>query len=252
MRFTEVRVRNVEDECTSYVFDTPKSIDLLELQGSKTADLLLNMPLDEDDYDEIILFVDDAPMATYVDLGRGGVTELEVKDGDTRGNRIRGDSSISKSRKASLVIDFDLRKSIKYSKKSGTYSLKSKLRLVSFVGCSHIRGTVDPALLRSASECSHDRVDAFNAVYVFEGHNTKSDDIDQPKKKDVGPLTTTSIKYDSASMTNKYEAAFLPAGKYTAAFTCNANMDDLDKGNDKLRFFGTYNATVIVSDTLFL
>ena len=251
LRFTGVEVRNVNGTWTSYSFDAANEIDLLQLQGSKTADLLIDMPLDVGDYDEIRLLVDETPMANYVDLGAGGVQDLEVKAAD-KGVSIKGDFSVTESRPASLVIDFDLRKSVKKARKSGEYSFKSKMRLVSFTTSRHIRGTVDPALLSSSADCSDDDVDTFNAVYVYEGHGAKLEDIDESKKKPRGPLTTTAVKYDSDSGSYRYEAGFLPEGEYTVAITCNADLDDPEEGKDKLRFFGVRNATVKVKDIEFL
>jgi hypothetical protein len=263
MRFTAVRVRNVDGDWSSYVFETPREIDLLKLQGAATEDLLIDMPLDKGDYDEIRLFVDEAPMSNYVDLGVGGLVEMEVKDGSKKGLQVKGDFSVTRSRQASLVIDFDLRKSLKYSKdkasstskkskKSKGYTFKSKLRLVSYRGSGHIRGLVDPALLSSSAECSDNDVDSFNAVYVYAGHDAKLEDIDESKKKPRGPLTTTTVKYDSDSGTYRYEAGFLPEGEYTVAITCNADLDDPEEGRDNLRFFGVHNATVKVKDIEFL
>ena len=248
MRFLSVHVRSIDDSWTSYTFDSPRSIDLLALQGSKTADLLVNMPLDNGDYDEIRLLVDESPMANYVDLGTAGVVDMKLKNGKND-IRIRGDFSVNDSRKASLVIDFDLRKSVKYNRGKGEYFFDAKVRLVELKGSGHIRGSVDPALLTS-SDCSDSDVDTFNAAYVFDGHDAKLEDIDSGK--DRGPVTTTTIKYDSATQTYLYEAAFLPNGDYTVALTCNADLEDPDKGGDKLRFFGTRNATVKVNNIVFL
>ena len=250
VRFTEVRIRNTDKEWTSYRFDSPVSIDLLQLQGSKTADLLVNMPLDNGEYDEIRLFVDEAPMATYVDLGTAGVKQMEIKNGSKKGIKVSGNFSVSDSRKVSFVLDFDLRKSVKLKK--GEYELKPKLRLVEQFSAGHIRGTVDPAKLTAAAGCSDDDVDTFNAVYVFSGHGAKVRDIDLSKKKPKGPLSTTLIKYDASTGTYMYEAAFLPAGDYTVAYTCNADVEDLDKGKDDLRFFGVRNATVVLNNISFL
>lgn len=282
LSFTEVHVHNAKNQVSRYRFDVPHSVNLLELQGSKTADLLIDMPLDDGDYRDIRLLVDDAPMANYVDLGAGGgPVELEVKDGSTTGIMIEDKFSVSSSRPASLVLDFDLRQSVRPGK-SGGYELIPEIRLVSQGDSGHIRGKVDPALLSSARQCSDNDVDTFNAVYVFSGHNARLEDIDQSGKtgksakstksmkstkstkavKSIkstkansdykGPIATTVVKYDRTSMSYLYEAAFLPPGKYTVAVTCNADLEDLDKGGDNLGFFGVRNATVKVTDILFL
>ncbi len=269
LSFTEVHVHNARNQVSTYRFDMPRSVNLLELQGSKTADLLIDMPLDDGDYHDIRLLVDDAPMANYVDLGAGGLVELEIIDGSTTGIMIEAEFSVTNSRPASLVLDFDLRQSVKLSI-IGKYQYEPEIRLISQRDSGHIRGKVDPALLSSAPQCSDNDVDTFNAVYVFKGHNAKLEDIDQTKKSKKpkkskkapksakatsshkGPITTTVVKYDGTSMTYMYEAAFLPPGKYTVAVTCNADLEDLDKGGDNLGFFGVRNATVKVNDILFL
>ena len=48
------------------------------------------------------------------------------------------------------------------------------------------------------------------------------------------------------------EGAYLTEGDYTIAITCNSNLDDLDTGNDDLKFFGTRNVSVGVDNTVFL
>jgi hypothetical protein len=263
LSFTEVQVHNAKNQVISYRFDKPRSVNLLALQGSKTADLLIDMPLDDGDYHDIRLLVDDA---NYVDLVTGGRFELEIIDGSTTGIMIEEEFSVTNSRPASLVLDFDLRQSVKLGI-TGKYGYEPEIRLISQGDSGHIRGKVDPALLSSASQCSDNDVDTFNAAYVFNGHNAKLEDIDQTKKPKKskkapksakatgsykGPITTTVVKYDGTSSTYMYEAAFLPPGKYTVAVTCNADLEDLDKGGDNLRFFGVRNATVKVNDILFL
>jgi len=251
LRFTEVRLRNTNGNWTSHIFNTPKSIDMLQLQGTKTADLLIDKLVDVGNYDEIRLLVDGAPMANYV-LDAGGMAELMIPSGSSSGLKIKGDFSVLENRPASLVMDLDLRQSITMAGNSGKYILKPVVRLVSDQESGHIRGTVDLASLNSMPACSDTDPKTYNAVYVYAGHNVTPDDIDQSSPQSLAPFATTSINYDSAIMGYLYEAAYLPAGNYTVAFTCNADAEDLDDGNDDLKFFGTRNVTVLTSNTLFL
>ncbi|MDH3631731.1 MAG: DUF4382 domain-containing protein [Gammaproteobacteria bacterium] len=251
LRFTEVRLRNTNGNWTSHIFNTPKSIDMLQLQGTKTADLLIDKLVDVGNYDEIRLLVDAAPMANYIDLG-SSVVELIIPSGSSSGLKIKGDFSVLENRPASLVMDLDLRQSITMAGNSGMYILKPVVRLVSDQEAGHIRGTVDLASLNSMPACSDTDPHSYNAVYVYAGHNVIPDDIDQSSPHSLAPFATTSIAYDNAIMGFLYEAAFLPAGNYTVAITCNADAEDLDDGNDDLKFFGTQNVTVLTSSTLFL
>ena len=130
------------------------------------------------------------------------------------------------------------------------YILKPVLRLIKGNSFGHARGMVEASLL-TLSSCSDSDADTFNAVYVFAGHNVTPKDINQKDDSDIDPVTTSRISWDAKGSGYKYEAAFLPAGDYTIAFTCNADQDDLDNDDD-LKFFGTQNITIKVNDTLFI
>ncbi len=252
MKFTMVKLRSTDGSWTTYEFDdsSKPSIDLLGLQGTKTADLLVNMDVKSDDYDEIRLIVSDEPMANYVNTP-GGPRELKIPSGSSSGLKVKGNFSITDTRPASLVIDLDLRQSVTMAGNSGNYIFKPVLRLVDNTNIGHIRGTVDPALLASTPDCSDDDVDTFNAVYVYAGHAALTDDIDEDSNVNQ-PVTTSNISYDNASMSYVYEAAFLPEGDYTIAFTCNADDDELDDDDDDLKFFGKRDVTVVVNNIVFL
>ena len=249
MQFIEVRLRRNDGTWISFPFDQPKTIDLLKLQGMLTSDLLVDIPLGIGRYDEIRLLVDDAPMASHVELVDGSFAELDIPGGRTAGLKIKGDFTIFKTRPTSLVIDFDLRQSVKRNGNSGKYNFKPRLRLADEANAGHLLGIVAPELLSSIADCSDNNVDTFNAVYVYEGHDVIPDDIDQSSNTDVDPITTAVIKYNRNRLIYKYEAAFLPEGDYTTAITCNSNLDDLDAGNDDLKFFAIRNVSVEVGNT---
>ena len=139
MSFTEAKFRDTNGNWTTETFNTPKSIDLLQLQGTLTADLVVNMPATVGDYDEIRLLVESTPMANYIDLGPGGVVELKIPSGSSSGLKIKGDFSVLNNRPASLVMDLDLRQSITVAGNSGNYILKPVVRLVDVadVGAEH-------------------------------------------------------------------------------------------------------------------
>jgi hypothetical protein len=244
MQFIEVRLRRKDGTWINFPFDNPKTIDLLKLQGTLTSDLLVDIPLGVGHYDEIRLLVDDAPMASHVKLLDGRFAELDIPGGRTAGLMIKGDFIIFKTRPTSLVIDFDLRQSVKRNGNSGRYNFNPKLRLADEANAGHLLGIVAPELLSSIAACSDNNVDTFNAVYVYEGHDVIPDDIDQSSNTDVDPITTTVIEYDPNRLIYKYQAAFLPEGDYTTAITCNSNLDDLDSGNDDLKFFAIRNVSV--------
>ena len=252
LQFVEVRLRKSDGTWINFPFASPKAIDLLQLQGLLTSDLLSNIPLGVGHYNEIRLLVDDAPMANHLKLPDGTFVQLDIPGGSKSGLKIKGDFFILKTRPTSLVVDFDLRQSVKRKGKSGQYSFKPKLRMVDNANAGHLLGIVTLERLFSTPACSDNDADTFNAVYVYEGHDVVPGDIDQSSDLDTDPIATTVIKYDRKKNVYKYEAAYLPEGDYTIAITCNSNLDDLDAGNDDLKFFGIRNVSVMVDSTLFL
>jgi len=243
MHFVAVQLSETDGNWTTYTFDTPQFVDLLKLQGTATVDLLANMDSPAGNYNEIRLFVSASPMTNYITIA-GTSYELQMPSGSSSGLKITGNFTIFTTRSASLVIDFDLRQSITTAGKSGKYKFTPILRMANNENVGHIIGTVDPAKLTTG--CSDGLVDTFNAAYVYMGKVVPGD-----FGSGTEPFSSTRIAYDNASMSYTYEAAFLPAGDYTIAFTCNTNLDDLGK-NDNLVFFDYKNVTVAVNNVLFL
>lgn len=254
--FTAVRVRKKSGGWITIPkgnFATQDRIELASLQGTKSAALLQKVSLEPDEYDELRLIVGSANMANSITLKTGGEYNLKIPSGGTSGLKIKGDFSVSNTHPTTIIVDVDLRQSIVVSnpnKPIPEYMMKPVLRLIKGDNFGHVRGEIDPALL-TAGSCSDPLVDTFNAVYVYNGHNVSPDDINQKSNNNNDPVTTSKIAYDSASAKYIYEAAFLPAGKYTIAFTCNSDKDDLDTDDD-LKFFGIQNVTVKLNNTTFL
>lgn len=271
VQFTAVEMKLQSGDWIRYTLPAPQPIDLLALHGLTTADLLVNMPIEPGDYQQIRFLVDDVPMANYVELIGGGIEPLKVPKATTKGIKIKENFTIPDNRLMNFTVDFDLRKSVKRKKSNGEYKLKAKARLVVDSNVGVIRGTVNPLLLL-APTCSDIDVDTHNAVYVYAGHNTTPGDIDDSSGANAEPLTTTAIKYDSATGLYMFEAAFLPAGDYTVAFTCNSDHeevayaseddsiddddivddDGIDTDDDALQFFNVQNVSVLLTDTTFL
>lgn len=244
LQFTEVRLRRADGSWIDYPLKTPKSVDLLQLQGNRTENLLTDETLPIGQYDEIRLILDAAPMTNYVDLGTGGLEELIIPSGTSSGLKIKGDFSWLSHESMTMVIDFDLRQSIKMAGRSGRYMMQPVVRLVNADESGLLRGQVSVTRLATTPDCSDDLVDTYNAVYVFAGHNVIPEDIDHSSTFDVDPIATTTISYVPITAAYEYEAAFLPEGDYTIAITCNADLDDLDRGGDDLKFFIVRNVTV--------
>lgn len=261
LQFVAVEMKQQSGAWTRYTLPSPQPIDLLALQGLTTADLLVNMPIEAGDYNQVRFILDGAPMANRVKVESGAWEDLEVPNGSSTGLKINKNFTIPDDRQVNLTVDFDLRRSVKSPGKSGKYRLMAKMKLVVDSDVGFIRGSVHPALL-TAPGCSDGDVDTHNAAYVYRGHNVTPGDIDEASPTNNEPVTTTFINYDPALGLYIYEAAFLAPGDYTIAFTCNADrevIDDNDNGDDgdpndddALKFFGTQNVSILVTDTTFL
>jgi hypothetical protein len=218
------------------------------LQGTNTAELVTNIDVPPGTYTELRLIVDDAAFSNTIELVAGGVFDLKIPSGSSSGLKIKGTFDVSASQPTHIIVDIDLNQSIKIA--GPNYILSPVARIIEGSNFGHVRGMVEASLLTLAS-CSDSDADTYNAVYVFEGYDVIPDDIDQSDDTDIDPITTSKISWDAKGSGYKYEAAFLPAGAYTIAFTCNADQDDLD-ADDDLKFFGTQNITIKVNDTVFL
>ncbi|WP_372522121.1 DUF4382 domain-containing protein [Sulfuricaulis sp.] len=209
----------------------PKQLDLLALSGGQ-ADLLLDdFTLPSGHYSWVRLMVDtDGAHDSYIVLLGGAEHELTIPSGDQTGLKLNRGFDVPDGGSADFTIDFDLRKSVHVTG-TGEYMLRPTLRMVDNVMVGSISGTVSASLVPGG--CTP-------AVYVFAGSGVAPDDIDGIAPD---PVTTASVKLDSNDGLYKYKAAFLEAGSYTIAYTCDAAADD-PIVDDALTFSGTTTVTV--------
>lgn len=216
-----------DSACTT----TPKSkrIDLLALNGGLADSLLDGFTLPSGHYSWLRLMVDTAgTMDSYIVVS-GTPYELTIPSGDQTGLKVNRGFDVPAGGSADFTVDFDLRKSVHLA--NGNYMLRPTLRMVDNAMAGAIAGTVDQSLVPGG--CTP-------AVYVFAGSGVTPDDIDGI---DPDPVTTANVQQDNGGV-YRYKAAFLEAGSYTIAYTCQAAADDPDT-DDALIFSGT--ATVAVT-----
>ncbi len=232
------------DEPLQFDF-APRSIDLLNLQGVTTATLVDGATVPAGTYHEIRLKVnveEDGDLESFIELSDGSQHELIVPSGAQSGLKVKKNLVIPEGGQGVFTVDVDVRRSIVVAGRVGTpgvkYLLKPVLRLVDNQDTGNITGIVDESL-RNAPTCSDGDPLTDNAVYVYAGPNVVPDDIDNSDPGNVEPVTTALVN----DATGRYEAAFLEAGEYTVAFTCNAGDENVD-ANDELQFAGNQNAEV--------
>ncbi|MBC8509996.1 MAG: DUF4382 domain-containing protein [Chloroflexi bacterium] len=252
VQFSAVQIRGAEDsQNIDFTFDTPRSIDLLTLQGTATETLFTDETVPAGVYDEVRLIVNAVEGTTdsYITLTEGGAQHhLTVPSGSTSGLKVKGAFTVPANGSASFTVDFDVRKSIVRSGSANSangikYHLKPALRVVEDARVGTISGSVDTILLNAS--CSDQNEATHNAVYVFEGAGVTPDDIDGDG---VEPVVTALLKYDAGSDSYGYQAAFLLEGDYTATFSCHADLEDIEASDD-LFFVGAQDVSVVAGET---
>jgi hypothetical protein len=214
----------------------PKSmqIDLLHLTDGLSVNLLNGQTVPAGHYDWIRLAVDTAgDLDSYIKVS-GVDHELTIPSGDETGLKLNRGFNVAAGGHSDFTVDFDLRKSVHVTG-MGEYILRPTLRIVDNLLVGKITGTVAAGL--ATTDCSP-------AVYVFAGSGVTPDDIDDVP---ADPVTTATVKFDGSVY--RYTAAYLEAGSYTVAFTCQALADDPATSNNEVKFSGAADVTVSVNAT---
>lgn len=241
VQFNGLELKPAGGNAISIDYATPRTIDLLALQGGNAASLLEGQTVPAGRYDWVRLKVQttkDNASPSYLQETGGAQVPLYVPSGSETGLKLVRGFTVPVNGAASFTIDFDLRKSV-VDPNGGFagYYLKPALRLVDNAQVGRISGTVALAALCPAS--TSPLVPNGPSVYVFAGAGVTPDDIDGAG---VEPVTTASVKESSPGVYT-YTAAFLSPGDYTVAFTC-VGATDQPETSEVLPFLGTRNVTV--------
>ena len=206
---------------------TPRSIDLLQYQNGRTAILLQDTPMQAGRYQWLRLIIDTQPVVrdSYIVIN-GNECELNVPSGAETGLKMNRPIDVPADGSLALTIDFDLRKSVHAppGQASGActtgYVLRPTLRLVNDANVGAIDGTVSFEAGSVPADCKPN-------VYVYEGTVTP-DDMEETSaaSPDIDPLVVVGVTIPAGSTSGIYRAAFIPAGSYTAAFTCDDDTND--------------------------
>jgi hypothetical protein len=252
IQFTGVEVKPANSDPIDFNFSPAKGFDLLTLQGGTTATFLNGSTVPAGQYEWVRLMVDTTPGASYV-IDSTGQHNLTIPSGAETGLKLIKGFTMPVGGTAGFTVDFVLSKSLLAPQgQSPDYQLKPVLRLVDDAQVGTISGTFQPTTLSAQSNCgTHPPV-----VYVYQGANVMPDDVYSPPAgaTDVDaagsaePLTTSTAALNSTSE-YAYSVAFLPAGSYTVAFTCDPDDPSVDEDTltpDPIQFV-TYAQPVVVT-----
>ncbi len=224
---------------------TIRCIELKQLQGTNTADLLAGVVLTAGNYNWMRLDVDAQKgiMDSIIEVNTGEVYSLYVPSGSETGLKLNTGFTILAGGNHDFVIDFDLRKSVNKPKGFADYRLIPSLRMIDLAASGNIVGVVDPARLTAAG-CTGDvnTGDGF-AVYVYEGG--AGTPIGEEGSSNA-PLTSASVSLDADANQWRYTVGFVAPGEYTVAFSCQAADDSAADPDNGIVFTESQDSPIMI------
>jgi hypothetical protein len=252
IQFTGVEVKPANGDPVDFTFSPARGFDLMTLQGGTTATFLNGATIPSGPYEWVRLMVDPAAGSSYVIDSMGTQHDLRIPSGAETGLKLIQGFTMPAGGVANFTVDFVLSKSvIAPPGQAPDFMLKPVLRLVDNAQVGTITGIIQTAALGSPqTNCgTHAPV-----VYLFTGPGVTPNDIyvpDSGTPPAVQPLVTTTATLNTNSLYS-YTIAFVPAGTYTVAFTCDA--DDPAVNETALMpptvVFTTYSQDVTVTNNM--
>jgi len=199
-------------------FETPEAINLLELQGGETF-FLDEKELASGLYNQVRLGLstseESEDPAHYIKFNDDSKEEITVPSGTQSGYKVVGGFTIPDGGVTSVIIDFDVRKSVVKAGNSGKYILKPTLRLVEDAEVGSIEGTING------------NSDSNLVVYAYE--NDQYDENEMEPNED-GVLFANAVTSANVTAEGTYNLSFLPAGTYDliiASFDSEGNFQEV-------------------------
>ncbi len=224
----------------------PMAIDLLQYQGDAFIEIVSATDIPLGTYSQLRLVVtDDSYISTDV-----GTFNLSVPSGELKLDGFVALPNVE----AAYTVEFDLRKSVVDPVgQSTTYFLKPRgVRLVANGEVGTLSGTVSSDVITHPDCSVKADSDVGNAIYIYSDVNLDAgvlgDDADSPDDElEVSPYAIATVNFDEASDSYSYVAGYLPAGDYTVAFSCLADIDapETDENSDDGFTFQSVTETTI-------
>lgn len=240
--FTRIDVKPAGDgPAISFPLAVPAVIDLLEYTDGNAIVILPPIDLPSGNYEWMRLHVVEDVDDSYVVLDDGGIEPIRVPSG--RLQVIRG-FTVPDGGLVALTVDFDLRKALVDPVGQDGFLLKpTALRVVEDDEVGTISGTVSNSLVTDPScpaELPTATDNAGRAIYVYSGSGAIPDDIGGVGTQ---PIVSSFVKPTADGLGYRYTVAYLPAGPYTVAFTCQGDLEN-PEADDAILFPAQANATV--------
>lgn len=231
--FNGVAVQNIAGDWHEFRFERQRPVDLLNLAGGGSELLLDGVALPAGEYQAIRLLIgaDPAGSQSYVVLNAGGEQQAMHMPAEAQGGLlIQRRFTIAPGGFSAFTVDFDLRKSVfRPISPAHAYTLRPALRLVDNLRVGRIVGNVSGDLM-NADHCAGGlNPERGTAVYLYEGWGATPDDLGGSGQQ---PVVSAPVVANPNSATGySYTLAYVSAGDYTVAFTCQA-LEDLFDADD--------------------
>ena len=245
VQFSGVELKPMGGEAFSIDFSSPKSIDLLALQGINRTMLLDGATVPMGQYEWVRLKVNadpSNPNDSYVQLTETGQQcEMRIPSGAESGLKINRPFTVGEV--ADYTIDFDLRKSVvappgqtapsTCDGANQVYMLRPALRMMDNLQVGAIRGTISTPTLQAQCVLPPGQTPPApypGNVYLFGPVATSvdiiPDDYDGIENDINGVDAVASAKVSPDTFT--YTIAFVPPGNYEVVYTCDLDSLTLD------------------------
>lgn len=237
-----VDLEHRDGDRTRFDFDPPRVIDIVPLQGGNSVTLIDGARVDADDYRAVRLRFE-APVNT------GGGLPAARFNGDQRDilyeedeTRFEVDFSIDDFGSESLLLDLDLRRSVRENDEdigNGRLRFNPQMRAVVVDNAGAIAGTLGPDVVNRA-QCSP-------GVYVYEGFDRSPTALGS----DDPPLASKVPRQINVTGT-PYRIEAIADGEYTLSVTCDAAVDDPEPEQleGEVNFISSANVRVRAGQTV--
>ena len=240
VEFTGVELKPKQGVATTYLFEQTQSINLLALQNGVSASLV-DLLVDAGEYNWIRLLInaEEGVTDSYIDLLDGSRWPLYIPSGAETGLKLHGGFVVAAGGNHNFTVDFNLRKSVHLPSAVGAdYKLRPSLRIVDELLVGSIDGEVNTNLI-NAEGCSDS-----SAVYLYEGVGATTGEEGSANS----PLSSANVEMNDDGG-YVYHLAFVEAGEYTVAFTCQS-ADDLPDTEEQISIANAVDVTVVTDETV--
>ncbi|ORE89186.1 lipoprotein [Oceanococcus atlanticus] len=219
-------------------------VDTLDLSQGRTRALISNEELSTGNYTgaTLLLEAESDTLDSRLILDDNSEVSLVLRSGSSL--TAQSNFSVNEDDDTNVTLHVDLRSSLLVDANSaGDRIIAPRMRMIENSAAGSIAGNVDDQVLTDGGCDSDNQPDLGRVMYVFSGANISPEEIDGSVPD---PITTALINRDAVNA--DYVAAFLPAGDYTLALTCSADLDDPLRF-DGILFVTTRNASVSAGQT---